>query len=204
MNRNYAVYKTTFIDDMRSLVEEAAQNFPDRTALSYKVHPSDQEVVRVSFPQWRDDVRNLGTALITKGFREKNIALIGENSYGWCCAFFAVMAIGSVLVPIDKDLAPEDIAGIIDATGCVAAIVGKAAREKCEGILPARPSIQAVYPVAELPQLEAEAPRSTPPGTTPTMITRSTRAAWLPSSSRPAPPARARASCSRRRTSAWT
>ena len=156
MNRNYAVYKTTFIDDMRSLVEEAAQNFPDRTALSYKVHPSDQEVVRVSFPQWRDDVRNLGTALITKGFREKNIALIGENSYGWCCAFFAVMAIGSVLVPIDKDLAPEDIAGIIDATGCVAAIVGKAAREKCEGILPARPSIQAVYPVAELPQLEAE------------------------------------------------
>ncbi|MCR5072102.1 MAG: AMP-binding protein [Bacteroidales bacterium] len=156
MNKNYPVYKTTFIDDMRSLVEEAAQNFPDKTALSYKVHPSDTEVVRVSFPQWRDDVRNLGTALIAKGFREKNIALIGENSYLWCCSFFAVMAIGSVLVPIDKDLAPEDIAGIIDATGCVAAIVGKAAQQKCDGILSARPSIQAVYPVDELPQLEAE------------------------------------------------
>lgn len=156
MNHNYPVYKTTFIDDMRSLVEEAAQNFPDKTALSYKNRPSDTEVVRVSFPQWRDDVRNLGTALIAKGFREKNIALIGENSYGWCCSFFAVMAIGSVLVPIDKDLAPEDIAGIIDATGCVAAIVGKTAREKCDGILPERPSIQAVFPVDELPQLEAE------------------------------------------------
>ena len=156
MNRNYPVYKTTFIDDMRALVEEAAQNFPDKTALSYKVHPSDAEVVRVSFPQWRDDVRNLGTALIAKGFREKNIALIGENSYGWCCAFFAVMAIGSVLVPIDKDLAPEDIAGIIDATGCVAVIVGKAAQAKCDGILSARPSVQAVFPVTEFPQLEAE------------------------------------------------
>lgn len=27
MNKNYPIYKTTFIDDMRSLVEEAAQNF---------------------------------------------------------------------------------------------------------------------------------------------------------------------------------
>lgn len=27
MNKNYPIYKTTFIDDMRSLVEETAQNF---------------------------------------------------------------------------------------------------------------------------------------------------------------------------------
>ena len=135
LHKNYPVYKTTFIDDMRSLVEEAAANFPDRTALSYKVHPSDTEVVRVGFPQWRDDVRNLGTALIEKGFREKNIALIGENSYGWCCVFFAIMATGSVVVPIDKELPAEDIAGIMDATGCVAAIIGKSARGKCETLL---------------------------------------------------------------------
>ena len=156
LHRNYPVYNTTFIDDMRSIVEEAAANFPDRTALSYKVHPSDSEIVRVSFPQWRDDVRNLGTALIAKGLREKNIALIGENSYGWCCAFFAIMAIGSVVVPVDKDLAPEDIAGIIDATGCAAAIVGKAAQQKCVALLAERPSLQAVYAVADLGQLEAE------------------------------------------------
>ena len=28
--KNYPIYKTTFIDDMRSLVEEAAQNFSDK------------------------------------------------------------------------------------------------------------------------------------------------------------------------------
>jgi hypothetical protein len=33
MNKNYPIYKTTFIDDMRSLVEEAAQNFPDSIAI---------------------------------------------------------------------------------------------------------------------------------------------------------------------------
>lgn len=135
MNKNYPVYKTTFIDDMRSLVEEAAQNFPDSTAISYKEHYSDKEVRRVSFPQWRDDVRHLGTALIANGLREENIAIVGENSYGWCCSFFAVMAIGSVTVPVDKELPIEDIDGIITATGCKAVIFGKASEAKIKEIL---------------------------------------------------------------------
>ena len=135
MNKNYPIYKTTFIDDMRSLVEEAAQNFPDSTAISYKEKYSDKEVKKVSFTQWRDDVRNLGTALISRGLREENIAIVGENSYGWCCSFFAVMAIGSVTVPVDKELPSEDIDGIVSTTGCKAVIYGKSAKAKIKEIL---------------------------------------------------------------------
>ncbi|MBR0029450.1 MAG: AMP-binding protein [Bacteroidales bacterium] len=133
--KNYPIYKTTFIDDMRSLVEEAAQNFPDKTAISFKEKPTDKEVTKISFTQWRDDVRSLGTALIAKGLREKNIALLGENSYGWCCSFFAIMGCGSVVVPIDKDLAVEDILGIIKATECEAVIYGKTAEAKLKEML---------------------------------------------------------------------
>jgi hypothetical protein len=78
MNKNYPIYQTTFIDDMRSLVEEAAQNFPTSIAISYKDKPSDKEVKKVTFAQWRDDVRHLGTALIANGLREENIAIVGE------------------------------------------------------------------------------------------------------------------------------
>ena len=135
MNKNYPIYKTTFIDDMRSLVEEAAQNFSDSTAISYKENYWDKEVKRVSFNQWRDDVRNLGTALISEGLREQNIAIVGENSYGWCCSFFGVMAIGAVTVPIDKELPSEDIGGIIGATACKAVIYGKSAKAKIKELL---------------------------------------------------------------------
>ena len=135
MNKNYPIYKTTFIDDMRSLVEEAAQNFPDSTAISYKENYWDKEVKRVSFTQWRDDVRNLGTALISNGLREENIAIVGENSYGWCCSFFAVMAVGSVTVPVDKELPIDDIDGIITATACKAVIFGKASESRIREIL---------------------------------------------------------------------
>ena len=135
MNKNYPIYKTTFIDDMRSLVEEAAQNFPDSTAISYKDKPSDKEVKKVSFTQWRDDVRHLGTSLVAKGLREQNIAIVGENTYGWCCSFFAVMGIGSVTVPVDKELPTEDINGIISTTACKAVFYGKSAEEKIKAIL---------------------------------------------------------------------
>ena len=135
MNKNYPIYKTTFIDDMRSLVEESAQNFPDSTAISYRNRPSDKEVQKVTFTQWRDDVRHLGTALIAEGLREENIAIVGENSYGWCCSFFGVMAIGSVTVPVDKELPIEDIDGIISTTACKAVIFGKTAEEKIKEIL---------------------------------------------------------------------
>ena len=135
MNKNYPIYKTTFIDDMRALVEEAAQNFPECTAISYKENYWDKEVRKVSFLQWRDDVRNLGTALISNGLREEKVAIVGENSYGWCCSFFGVMAIGSVTVPVDKELPLDDIDGIITTTACKAVIFGKASEAKVKSLL---------------------------------------------------------------------
>lgn len=135
MNKNYPIYKTTFIDDMRSLVEEAAQNFPDSIAISYKENYWDKEVRKVTFSKWRNDVRDLGTALISLGMREEKIAIIGENSYGWCCSFFAVMAIGAVTVPIDKELPSDDISGIITTTGCKAVIYGKSSESKIRELL---------------------------------------------------------------------
>ena len=155
MNKNYPIYNTTFIDDMRSLVEEAAQNFPDNTAISYKENPNDKEVKKVSFSQWRDDVRHLGTALISHKLREENIAIVGENSYGWCCSFFAVMAIGSVTVPVDKELPIQDIDGIITTTGCKAIIFGKTAEDKIKeqlknGGLKSAQLLVSIHPVSSI------------------------------------------------------
>ena len=135
MNKNYPIYKTTFIDDMRSLVEEAAQNFSDSIAISYKENYWDKEVKKVTFLKWREDVRGLGTYLISKGYRETNIAILGENSYGWCCSFFVVMAIGSVTVPVDKELPIEDIDGIITTTGTKVLIYGKSSEAKVKEML---------------------------------------------------------------------
>ena len=158
MNKNYPIYKTTFIDDMRSLVEEAAQNFPDSIAISYKENYWDKEVRKVTFTQWREDVRNLGTALIADGLREEKVAIIGENSYGWCCSFFAVMATGGVTVPVDKELPLEDIDGIITTTGSKAVIFGRSSEAKIKELLlkGSLKSVGLLISVAAESSLEAE------------------------------------------------
>lgn len=158
MNKNYPIYKTTFIDDMRSLVEEAAQNFPDSIAISYKENYWDKEVRKVTFTQWREDVRNLGTALIADGLREEKVAIIGENSYGWCCSFFAVMATGGVTIPVDKELPLEDIDGIITTTGSKAVIFGRSSEAKIKELLlkGSLKSVGLLISVAAESSLEAE------------------------------------------------
>ena len=45
------------------------------------------------------------------------------------------MAIGSVTVPVDKELPIQDIDGIITTTGCKAVIFGKTAEEKIKELL---------------------------------------------------------------------
>ena len=157
MNKNYPIYKTTFIDDMRSLVEEAAQNFPDSIAISYKENYWDKDVRKITFSQWRDDVRNLGTALIKEGLREKNIAIVGENSYGWCCSFFGVMAIGAVTVPVDKELPIEDIDGIITTTSCKAVIFGKASEAKVKEMLSKGGLSTVKYLISVAPEVSIDA-----------------------------------------------
>lgn len=158
MNKNYPIYQTTFIDDMRALVEEAAQNFGESTAISYKDNPWDKEVKKVSFSQWRNDVRDLGTALVSYGLREEKIAIVGENSYGWCCAFFGAMSIGSVTVPVDKELPLDDIDGIISTTACKAVFFGKTSESKIKEILAngGLKSVELLISIAPESKIEAD------------------------------------------------
>ncbi len=149
MKKNYPLYDTTFIENMRSLVENSAEKFGDKLALSYKLKPSDKEVVNKTYNEFRKDVRAIGTALVKHGFREKAVALVGENSYLWCCSFFAIMAIGSVVVPVDKELAPEDIAGIINKSECEAVIFGKTADAKIAQMRDALSTVKEYYSISE-------------------------------------------------------
>lgn len=143
--------------DMRSTVEDMAEKFKERTAISYKVKPSDAEVVRKSYNDLRRDVRGLGTSFIKNGLRGRKIALVGENSYGWACTYYAVMAVNSVLVPVDKDLSAEDIAGIISVSDCEAVIFGEMAKAKVGQIRDTLPNVRYWYGINEdLPALMAD------------------------------------------------
>ena len=131
-NKDYPLYETTVFEDFRIMTENVADRYPDRTAFSFKKKPTDKEVVRATFAQVREYIRNLGTGLISMGYSDRHVALIGESSFEWVCSYFALMSIGSVVVPIDKELPASDMIDIMTAAECEYIVMSPSINAKAE------------------------------------------------------------------------
>lgn len=127
---NYPFYETTVFENFRIMTENVAQKYPDRYAISYKKKPHDKQVVHVTYAEARDYIRNLGTACIELGLRDKHVAIVGESSFEWIVTYFALMSIGAVTVPIDKEYPAADIAGILDRAECHAVFYSAVIKNK--------------------------------------------------------------------------
>ncbi len=145
LKRQYPYYKTIPLPNFRALVEDAAAHYGDRDAFGYKLSPRDENYIMVTYNQVRDNVRDLGTALIAAGYREKKIAIVSDASYFRTATYYAVMAIGAVTVPIDKELGAEDIAGIINTAGCEGLFFAAAAQDKMEKVLELCPCVKEYF-----------------------------------------------------------
>ena len=122
--KNYPLYETTVFRDFRVMTEQAADLHGNDTAFSYKNNPNDAETVKISFNQARENIRNFGTECIAMGLRDKKCAIIGTGSVGWIYSYFALMSIGAVTVPIDKELPANEMASIISRAECTAVFYG--------------------------------------------------------------------------------
>ncbi len=126
MNRKkaYPLYETTVFRDFRVMVEQSAENFPDKPAISYKKNPRDAETQSVTYSEARDIIRNLGTEEIALSLRDKKVAIVGGASVGWIYTYFSLMAIGAVTVPLDKEMPAPDLAATIERASCAAIFYG--------------------------------------------------------------------------------
>jgi len=130
-------------EDMRDLIEQAANLYKEKIAYSYRINPRDPEAVKVNFIQLRDDVRALATEFISRGFDGKKIALVAKFSYSWVCTYFATLISGGVLVPLDKDWHGADLADTIKKAEAEFLICDEELFGKAEEIMKENESIKA-------------------------------------------------------------
>ena len=109
MNKHQIHPKKEF-ESIRHVVEYAAREYADRTAFSYKAKPSAKEKIRVSYTEFRDDVRALASEMLSRGMQGKHVAVVGKMSYDFIRTYYATLLIGAVLVPLDKDWLAPDLA----------------------------------------------------------------------------------------------
>lgn len=103
------VYDRGEFASVRELVEWAAATHGEKIAYSYASKAQKGEVIKKSFTELGADVRALATALYAMGCAGKHVALVGKMSYEWVLVYYAVMSVGGILVPLDRDWTAEDL-----------------------------------------------------------------------------------------------
>jgi len=128
--KNYPLYDTVVFSDIREMVENCARDFSAKCALTWKISPKDEKIYRMSFAECEEYVRALSTELIARGYRGKRIAIVSKSSHEWVLAFFALMSISAVAVPIDAELAGDEITAMLEKAECDAVFFSAAVADK--------------------------------------------------------------------------
>ncbi len=111
MAKKIKYYDVPYIERIKDIFEIAVKEDGDKTAFMFRKNKIDYEV---SYKEFYQDIKYLGTALCEMGIEKSHIANIGPNSYDWVNVYMSVVMSEGVYVPIDKELPITDIINIIN------------------------------------------------------------------------------------------
>ena len=124
-NRDYPLYHyLPKLENIRQMLEQKAVTVPDEIAFRYMV--KHKTLVEKTYRDFYQEVRWLGSYLLKRGVRGRKIALMGENSYQWLLAYFAIVTSGNVAVLLAKEQMAAEV-GILLAQSEADVIVTSAA-----------------------------------------------------------------------------
>lgn len=106
---HYLRYKTgRAITDIKQMFNSSAEIYGDHVAFRQKFKKGEP-YTEITYKQAQADVNGLGTALISRGLKGKRIGIIGDTYYQWETSYLAAIGGVGVVVPLDKELPPEDL-----------------------------------------------------------------------------------------------
>jgi len=111
MAKKLEYYKVTPIERVKDVFEIASREDGNKTAFMFRKNKQDYEV---TYTEFYEDIKYLGTSLCEMGMEKMHIANIGANSYDWVNVYMSVVMGEGVYVPIDKELPVSDIINIVN------------------------------------------------------------------------------------------
>ncbi|MBO5006780.1 MAG: AMP-binding protein [Clostridia bacterium] len=133
--KNYALNPSVEYANMRELVADCSKKYAGKTAYSYRKNIKDKETVKISYKQLGEDVCALGTELIARGYTGKHVVVTGKMSYNWICSYLALISAGAVIVPLDAEWEPSDLASTAAFAECEYLFCDREMEEKASAIL---------------------------------------------------------------------
>ena len=106
------IHKVEKYENLKEMLQKTGEKFGDKVAYKFKTE-DPEKFTYITHKEFRDDVNNLGTALINMGLKDKRIAVISENRYEWGVAYLAIVTGTGIVVPLDKALPNNEIENLI-------------------------------------------------------------------------------------------
>ena len=113
-------------DTIRDYINHAVEKYPNNISFIIK-NKIGKEVSykNISYKDFGDDLKFLGTSLIELGLENKRIAIIGKNRYEWALSYFSVLNGVGITVPLDKGLPEQEIESSLSRSHAEAVIFEK-------------------------------------------------------------------------------
>ncbi len=111
------------IISLKQMLESSHDLYKDNIAFYTKFEKGPY--TQISYDRFYNDVNALGTAFINMGLKDKRIAIIGETQYMWGAAYFATVCGTGIVVPLDKELAYDDLKNLIKESEASAVVFDK-------------------------------------------------------------------------------
>ena len=104
------LYHAQEFNNIKEIIYNSVEQYSKNIAFVIK-HTENKKIEyeNITYKQLLEDINKLGTAVYSLGFKEKRIAVIGRNSYGWAIAHLSNLLGGNVSVPLDKDLQYDEL-----------------------------------------------------------------------------------------------
>ncbi len=109
MNKPYAYYEHKKLKSFKELLELNYKKSEGSTAFIFK---SNRQTISKTYSDFYYDV-NVLSSYLSNFYKNKHIAIIGENSYNYLVLFFSIVISGNVAVLIDKDLDEKSIENLL-------------------------------------------------------------------------------------------
>jgi len=123
------LYEIRPIENLKDMLSQSVSLFGDNAA--FKKIGQDGQINSITYKAFAADISALGTALLELGFKNKKIAVVGENRYEWCVTYLSVVNGVGTVVPIDRELPVDDFKNLLKQSDASAVVFS----EKCLNVI---------------------------------------------------------------------
>ncbi|MBQ9130153.1 MAG: acyl--CoA ligase, partial [Clostridia bacterium] len=133
------------IVDFRDMLKKTVDRLPEDKAVY--LYSRKKQDFSLTYKDFYENIRALGTALYKRGLAGSATAVIGEADPAYMTTYYATVITGGVIVPLDKDISDEEIINFIKLANVRTVVYTASQNNRIGKLAELLPDVQIFSPV---------------------------------------------------------